>query len=149
VIAGIRNIRGEMNISPSKALPVLCHNVSADDAARLERYRSQLNFLARLDSLTILTNDAELPPAATALVGDMAVLVPLKGFIDKDAEAARLGKELNRLEGEVARIGGKLSNESFTAKAPAAVIAQEQKKLDDAKAAQAKLQEQLEKLKNL
>ncbi|MBK8326162.1 MAG: valine--tRNA ligase [Moraxellaceae bacterium] len=149
VIAGIRNIRGEMNISPSKALPVLCHNVSADDAARLARYRSQLNFLARLDSLTILTNDAELPPAATALVGDMAVLVPLKGFIDKDAEAARLGKELNRLEGEVARIGGKLSNESFTAKAPAAVIAQEQKKLDDAKAAQAKLQEQLEKLKNL
>jgi valyl-tRNA synthetase len=79
----------------------------------------------------------------------MAVLVPLKGFIDKDAEAARLGKEINRLEGEVARIGGKLSNESFTAKAPAAVIAQEQKKLDDAKAAQAKLQEQLEKLKNL
>jgi valyl-tRNA synthetase len=149
VIAGIRNIRGEMNISPSKALPVLCHNVSADDAARLARYRSQLNFLARLDSLTILTNDAELPPAATALVGDMAVLVPLKGFIDKDAEAARLGKELNRLEGEVVRIGGKLSNESFTAKAPAAVIAQEQKKLDDAKAAQAKLQEQLEKLKNL
>jgi valyl-tRNA synthetase len=149
VIAGIRNIRGEMNISPSKALPVLCHNVSTDDAARLERYRSQLSFLARLDSLTILANDAELPPAATALVGDMAVLVPLKGFIDKDAEAARLGKELNRLEGEVARIGGKLSNESFTAKAPAAVIAQEQKKLDDAKAAQAKLQEQLEKLKNL
>lgn len=149
VIAGIRNIRGEMNISPSKALPVLCHNVSADDAARLERYRSQLNFLARLDSLTILANDAELPPAATALVGDMAVLVPLKGFIDKDAEAARLGKEINRLEQEVARIGGKLSNESFTAKAPAAVIAQEQKKLDDAKTAQAKLQEQLEKLKNL
>ena len=149
VIAGIRNIRGEMNISPSKALPVLCHNVSTDDAVRLERYRSQLSFLARLDSLTILANDAELPPAATALVGDMAVLVPLKGFIDKDAEAARLGKELNRLEGEVARIGGKLSNESFTAKAPAAVIAQEQKKLDDAKAAQAKLQEQLEKLKNL
>jgi valyl-tRNA synthetase len=149
VIAGIRNIRGEMNISPSKALPVLCHNVSADDALRLERYRSQLNFLARLDSLTILANDAELPPAATALVGDMAVLVPLKGFIDKDAEAARLGKEINRLEQEVARIGGKLSNESFTAKAPAAVIAQEQKKLDDAKTAQAKLQEQLEKLKNL
>lgn len=149
VIAGIRNIRGEMNISPSKALPVLCHNVSADDALRVERYRSQLNFLARLDSLTILANDAELPPAATALVGEMAVLVPLKGFIDKDAEAARLGKELNRLEGEVARIGGKLSNESFTAKAPAAVIAQEQKKLDDAKAAQAKLQEQLEKLQNL
>lgn len=149
VIAGIRNIRGEMNISPSKALPILCHNVNSEDAARLARYRSQLNFLARLDSLTVLADDAELPPAATALVGNMSVLVPLKGFIDKDAEAARLGKELNRLEQEVARIGGKLSNESFTAKAPAAVIAQEQTRLADAKTAQAKLQEQLEKLKNL
>ncbi len=149
VIAGIRNIRGEMNISPSKALPILCHNVNSEDAARLARYRSQLNFLARLDSLTVLANDAELPPAATALVGDMAVLVPLKGFIDKDAEAARLGKEINRLEQEVARIGGKLSNESFTAKAPTAVIAQEQTRLADAKTAYAKLQEQLEKLKNL
>lgn len=149
VIAGIRNIRGEMNISPSKPLPILCHNVSAADATRLQAYESQLRFLARLDSLTLLAADAELPPAATALVGDMAVLVPLKGFIDKDAEAARLNKEIARLEQEVARIGGKLSNESFTAKAPAAVIAQEQKKLNDAKTAQAKLQEQLEKLKNL
>ena len=93
--------------------------------------------------------DAELPPAATALVGDMAVLVPLKGFIDKEAEAARLNKEIARLEQEVARIGGKLSNESFTAKAPPQVIAQEQKKLNDAQNAKAKLQEQLEKLKNL
>jgi valyl-tRNA synthetase len=149
VIAGIRNIRGEMNISPSKALPILCHNVSATDATRLQAYESQLRFLARLDSLTLLAANAELPPAATALVGNMAVLVPLKGFIDKDAEAARLGKEINRLEQEIARIGGKLSNESFTAKAPAAVIAQEQTRLADAKTAQAKLQEQLEKLKNL
>ena len=86
-----------------------------------------------------------------ALEGQAGIsqLVPLKGFIDKDAEAARLSKEIDRLDKEVARIGGKLSNESFTAKAPAAVIAQEQTRLADAKTAQAKLQEQLEKLKNL
>lgn len=149
VIAGIRNIRGEMNISPSKQLPVLFHNSSATDQLRLQRYSSQLRFLARLESIDVLAIDADLPPAATALVGNMAVLVPLKGFIDKDAEAARLSKEIDRLDKEVARIGGKLSNESFTAKAPAAVIAQEQTRLADAKTAQAKLQEQLEKLKNL
>ncbi|MFO1390882.1 MAG: valine--tRNA ligase [Agitococcus sp.] len=149
VIAGIRNIRGEMNISPSKPLPILCHNISAADATRLQAYESQLRFLARLDSLTLLAADAELPPAATALVGDMAVLVPLKGFIDKDAEAARLNKEIARLEQETARISGKLGNESFVAKAPAAVVALEQKRLEEANTAKSKLQEQLEKLRTL
>ncbi|MCP5175271.1 MAG: valine--tRNA ligase [Moraxellaceae bacterium] len=149
VIAGIRNIRGEMNISPSKQLPILCHNVTPQDTVRLTVYAAQLTFLARLESLTILEDEAELPPAATALVGDMAVLVPLKGFIDKDAEAARLNKEIARLEQEVARINGKLGNESFVAKAPAAVVAQEQKRLEEANVAKGKLQEQLEKLKNL
>ena len=84
--------------------------------------------------------------SATALVGEMQVLVPMAGLIDKDAELARLDKEVARLEGEVKRVGGKLANEGFVAKAPAEVLEKERAKLAEAEQALAKMVEQRGKI---
>ena len=149
VILGLRNIRGEMNISPARSIPALLSNGSDEDQLRFERYAGFLKFLAKLEQLTWLKPDAELPPAATALVGGMSVLVPLKGLIDTEAEAGRLGKEIDRLYKEIARLDGKLSNEAFVAKAPAEVVAREQEKLAENRAAHAHLLLQLEKIRSL
>ena len=84
--------------------------------------------------------------SATALVGDMQVLVPMAGLIDKEAELARLDKEIQRLEGEAKRVGGKLANEGFVAKAPAEVLEKERAKLAEAEQALANLVEQRGKI---
>ncbi|MEL0028260.1 MAG: class I tRNA ligase family protein, partial [Perlucidibaca sp.] len=77
VIAGLRNIRGELGISPGKPLPLLVANASAEDAARLDRQGALLRFLGRLENITVVATEAELPPVSTALVGAMTLGVPL------------------------------------------------------------------------
>ncbi|HIQ54331.1 MAG TPA: valine--tRNA ligase, partial [Pseudomonas pachastrellae] len=101
-----------------------------------------LKKLAKLESIRVLGDDEDAPLAATALVGELEVLVPMAGLIDKTAELARLDKEIGRLEGEVKRVGGKLSNPGFVDKAPAAVIDKERAKLAEAEKALAQLSEQ-------
>ncbi|MDP1775498.1 MAG: valine--tRNA ligase, partial [Moraxellaceae bacterium] len=146
VIAGIRNIRGELGISPGKPLPLLATNVSADDATKLQRQDALLRFIGRLESITVVANEADLLPVSTALVGQMTLGVPLAGLIDVAAELARLDKEIARLGQEVARVEAKLSNESFVARAPADVVAKERAKIADNQRAQAALLEQRERI---
>ncbi|MEP6220456.1 class I tRNA ligase family protein, partial [Marinobacter sp.] len=141
VIVAVRNIRGEMNISPAKAIPVLLRGKNPDDKRRLDENRQFLSSLARLDSLEWFT-EGEAPMSATQLVGEMEVLVPMAGLIDKDAELKRLDKELERLQKEVGRLEGKLGNEKFTAKAPAEVVEKEKEKLSDAQGSMSRLSEQ-------
>ncbi len=149
VIIGIRNIRGEMNISPAKDLDILINNGSAEDQRRLSENTAFLTKLAKLSSITWLNPGDEAPMSATQLVGDMEVLVPMAGLIDKDAELARLKKEMDKLGKEVARVEGKLGNEKFVANAPADVITKEKEKLDTAKSALDKLTEQYAKIEAL
>ena len=149
VISAIRNIRGEMRISPAKELTVYLHNGSDEDNARLEQNRRYLCKLAKLESITWLKESDSAPPSATQLVGQMEILVPMAGLIDKQAELDRLGKEISKLKQEVSRIESKLKNPGFADKAPADVVAKEQSKLDDYRSALAKLGEQLEKIKYL
>lgn len=149
VITGVRNIRGEMKIPPSRDLDVLFQHGSADDKARLEANANFLKKLAKLSSLTWLEANDEAPMAATQLVGKMEVLVPMAGLIDKDAELSRLQKELDRLTGEIKRVEGKLSNEKFVANAPEAVVAKEKEKIADSQAAYDKLKEQYAKIEAL
>jgi len=148
-ILGIRRIRGEMNIKPSKPLPVLLQNGNEQDAANLESNRHYLDALARLESITWLSADQDAPESATALVGEMKVLIPMAGLIDKAAELTRLEKELGKRQKDLERIMGKLSNANFVDKAPAAVVEKEQKKADDLKMAITQLQSQLEKIQSL
>jgi valyl-tRNA synthetase len=125
VVLGIRQIRGEMDISPSRRLPVLLENASAEDRACASAHRSFLERLAGLESLRLLDSGETAPPAATALVGELKVLVPMAGLIDARAELERLAKRRSRAESELAKARAKLANENFARNAPAEVVAQE------------------------
>ena len=145
-ILGIRNIRGEMNISPAKQINVLFANGSHNDQARLESNRPFLIKMANLASAQWLEAGTEAPLSATSLVGEMQVLVPMAGLIDKDAELGRLQKELDKLAKVIAQVEAKLGNPKFVDKAPDEVVAKERAKLDEAKSATKKLQEQCDKI---
>lgn len=149
LMLGVRQIRGEMKISMAKRIDVVLANASDEDLRRLADNGPLLNKLAKFESVRVLAAGEEAPMSATALVGDLQVLVPMAGLIDKEAELARLDKEIQRLDGEVKRVGGKLANEGFVAKAPAEVLDKERAKLAEAEQALAKLAEQREKIANL
>ncbi len=135
-----RSLRGEMGISPAAKVPL----VAAGDGERLASYAPYLKALAKLESVEIVT---ELPEAdaPVMLAGDFRLM--LKVEIDVAAEKERLGKEIARLQGEIAKAQGKLGNESFVARAPAAVVEQEKARLADFTASLDKLDAQLAKLK--
>ncbi|MAX41608.1 MAG: valine--tRNA ligase [Alteromonadaceae bacterium] len=141
-IVGIRNIRGEIDIAPSKPLSVLLRNASEEDERRLGISRTFIDRLARLEGVTLLAEGEEAPASATALVGEMEILIPMAGLIDKDAELARISKAMEKIEKDAARTKGKLSNEKFVSNAPEAVIEKERAKLADAESQLAKLSAQ-------
>ncbi len=149
VITGLRNIRGEMNISPGKKLECLLSNGSEVDKTRFENNQQYLVKLANLDSADWLTDREDAPLCATALVGSLEILVPMAGLIDKDAELGRLNKEIQKKEKDKERVEAKLNNEKFTAKAPAEVVQKEKDKLSELSQALDKLKEQQEKIKTL
>ncbi len=149
VIVGVRNIRGEMNISPGKEVPLILRAGNADDRRRFQENQVALTKLAKLESLEFLSESEEPPMSATKVVGNMEVLVPMAGLIDKDAEIARLQKELEKAQKELARVQGKLNNDSFVSKAPAAVIDKEKAKLADYQTQADTLNLQIEKMNRL
>ncbi|QTF93384.1 valine--tRNA ligase [Halomonas sp. BM-2019] len=146
VIVAVRNIRAEMNIAPGKPLDVLLTKGSAADRERLTANRLFLAKLAKLESATWLENPNEAPLSATQLVGEMEVLVPMADLIDKDAELARLAKEIEKQEKLIGGIEKKLSNESFVAKAPEAVVEKERGKLKEFQTTRSLLVEQRDKI---
>jgi len=141
-VLGIRNIRGEMDIPPSKPLAVLLRNANAKDWQRLQNTQAFLGTIARLESINLLQADEEAPASATALVGEMEILIPMAGLIDKEAELARIARALDKVQKDFERTQGKLSNEKFVSNAPAEVIEKEQAKLTDFSMQIAKLKEQ-------
>ncbi|MFY8348944.1 valine--tRNA ligase [Pseudoalteromonas sp. SSM20] len=148
-IVAIRNIRGEMDISPNKPLDVLLKNASDEDKRRLEENAKFLASLAKLESTTVLADTDEAPASATALVGGLEVLIPMAGLIDVEAELARISKQLEKAEKGLEQVERKLANEKFVNNAPEAVLAKEQEKLAEYSEAKAKLLEQKEKIESL
>jgi valyl-tRNA synthetase len=149
VIVGIRNIRGEMTIPPGKALSVLLRNGDTNDRRRLAQNSPYLKKLAKLADITWLTPESEVPMAATALAGELEILVPMAGLIDKGAEIIRLDREISKLESDLSRLRGKLSNAAFVDKAPVAVVAREQDKMQAQEQALETLQEQLQRIRKI
>ena len=149
VIVGIRNIRGEMNISPASNINVLLTRGSEQDKNNLAANQQFLIKLAKLESVSWLDDPESAPPSSMQVVGDMEVLVPMAGLIDVDAELARLGKELDKQEKEIARLSGKLGNARFADNAPEEVVAKEKEKLSNAETTLNQLQDQVSKLKSL
>lgn len=146
VIVAIRNIRGEMNISPSKPLPLIIRNADELAQQRLTQHQSLLTALAKLESVDFISLQDEPPASATALVGRVELHIPMAGLIDKDAELARLQKAIERVDKELLQVGRKLENENFVAKAPAEVIEKERQKLAEAEETKAQLQQQYDKI---
>ena len=148
LVDACRNLRGEMNVSPATRLPLFVIAAQADEAAFLNQSAPVLQALAKLSEVRVFADEAAWMAAAqaapVAVVGDARICLHME--IDVAAERVRLGKEVARLEGEVARAHGKLGNEAFVAKAPAAVIEQERKRVADFVATLAQLREQLTRL---
>ena len=148
-ILGIRKIRGEMNIAPGKPLPVLLQNGDDNDQQSLAKHQLLLTALARIESIQWLDTTDSAPESAMALCGDMRILIPMAGLIDKDAELARLGKEIEKREKELERSENKLQNPSFVDRAPAEVVDKERQKLADMRSALDNLRAQQDKIRKL
>jgi valyl-tRNA synthetase len=148
-ILGVRQIRGEMDIPPGKPLPVILENASEADERRATEHASLLQRVGRVESVTLLADGEKPPAAATALIDELRLLVPMKGMIDVDAERTRLGKQLDKLQADLARARSKLDNPNFVNNAPADVVTQEKQRAADFERQIAQLNEQLEKLDEL
>ena len=149
LIVGIRNIRGEMGISPGKAIPVLLRGGHQEDRDNLELSEQLLTKLANIEHIEWLDDDSEAPMSSTALAGDLEILVPMAGLIDASAEIERLEREITKFETEMSKISGKLSNKNFVQRAPEQVVAKERDRLGEVESAVTRLQNQVTELKAL
>ncbi len=148
-VLGIRQIRGEMDISPSRKLGVLIENASTDDRRRLDSQRSYLARLAGLESLRELAASETAPPSALAVIGDMRAMVPMEGLIDPQAEATRLEKRAAKTRDEIQKARNKLANENFVRNAPPEVVTQEQGRVADFERTLASIDSQLQRVRAL
>jgi valyl-tRNA synthetase len=148
-ILGLRQIRSGMDIAPSKKLPVLLQNASADDLARVSKHRAYLERLGGLESITPLAAGASAPQSATALVGELTILVPMAGLIDADAEIDRLSKKIEKTRIDRDKIAKKLSNENFVKNAPPDVVQQDRDRIADFDRTIASLEVQLARVRSL
>jgi len=121
-ILAVRQIRGEMDINPAKRIPVLVKEPSAGDRANIERLRTYLERLAGIERITVLEHGGAAPQAATAMVGELTILVPMANLIDAAAESERLGKRLAKTRLDLDKTRAQLANENFVSHAPAAVV---------------------------
>jgi len=147
LVDACRNLRGEMQVSPATRLPLFVM-ASATESAFMKNAAPVLQALAKLSEVRVFEDETAWTAAAqaapVAVVGEARICLFME--IDVAAEKLRLGKELARLEGEIVKANGKLGNESFVARAPAAVIEQERKRLADFEATLAKVKDQLARL---
>ena len=151
VISGLRSARTELNLPPSKPLPLLIENGNAEDKARMDRLGGLVMRLARLASIEWLsadTNDAS-DGASVTLVGQMRLLIPLAGLVDVAEELERLTKLLDREQNGLTATEKKLGNARFVENAPADVVDKERQRLSQHQHAVSELSAQIDKLKAL
>ncbi|WP_171429358.1 valine--tRNA ligase [Acinetobacter lactucae] len=140
LIGAVRNIRGELGLGNARLLPVLLQNTSDAEREQIIRIEALFKALAKVESIEFLNKDQEPPLSCSSVVSHASVFVPMKGLIDPKAELARLQKDLDKIQKQHDQIAGKLANEGFVSKAPAAVVEGEKAKL-------AEFAAQLEKVK--
>ncbi|MEX2123205.1 MAG: valine--tRNA ligase [Woeseia sp.] len=145
-ILGIRQIRGEMDISPGRPLRVLLQEASDEDRRRAARHAHLLERVGRVQSVRALQQGEAVPAAATALLGEMKLLVPMKGSIDVEAEKSRLVKQRQKLLLDLERSRQKLDNRNFVNNAPADVVTKENDRAAEFGRQIGQLDEQLAKL---
>jgi valyl-tRNA synthetase len=148
-VLGVRRIRGEMNIAPSKPLPVLLQNGDESDRERLDGNLHYLRNLARIESVRWLSDDEQAPDSATALLAELRILIPMAGLIDKEAELTRLRKQIDKLEKDLHRARGKLANPEFVDRAPTEIVAKEQARVGELEASLGNLKDQEQQIGRL
>jgi valyl-tRNA synthetase len=149
VILGVRQIRGELNVSPARRIPVLLRDAGPEDATLVARHRAWLERLAGLQSITLLAPGEAAPQAAAALAGTLTILVPMAGLIDAGAEAERLGRLLAKAQTDLEKLRGRLANDNFVRNAPAAVVAQERERVAQLEHTASGLATQLKRVREL
>jgi valyl-tRNA synthetase len=149
VVLAVRQIRGEMNISPARRIALLLKDASVQDEGYVERHRAWLERLAGLQSITVLAASATSPQSATALVGNLTLLVPMAGLIDAGAEIQRLERLLARAREDLAKAQAKLANENFVRGAPPAVVTTERERAAELEHTARGLAQQLERVRAL
>ena len=144
IISRIRAVRGEMNVPPGARIPLILKGASAGTQDRIATHRALIDRLARLSDIRF---GDEVPSGSIQdVVGEATVVLPLADVVDLEQEKARLRKEIDRADGEIAKIDKKLSNRGFIAKAPSEVVEENRERRDEAEQARAKLAEALKRL---
>ncbi len=149
IIGGIRNIRSEMQIHPTMEITAIVSGGSANERQQLEQYAVHITAMTRVAEFQIEAQ-AQCPRgAASYIFGDIEIFVPMSGLIDVERELLKLDREQKKIESQMQRTRGKLSNKKFLANAPAEVIAKEEEKAAAGEAALAKIKESRQRLKEL
>ena len=147
MVSEIRTVRSEMNVPPSAELPLTLTGASDSTITRLETHKNLLARLARLGEISF--SDTVPAGAVQVIVDEATAALPIGDVIDVAQEVARLQKEIGKVDGEIAKIEKKLTNESFIAKAPATVVEEQRSRADDYRQSRTKLSEALDRLSTL
>ena len=149
LVLAIRRVRGELDLAPGRQIPVVLAGATDADRNRLAAGAAYVRSLAKVATIDFLEPGSPPPKAATALLGDLEILVPLEGVIDKDAEIGRLERQLDKLGKNLDRSRAKLGNPSFRDRAPAEVVEKEHRRAAEFESSIGKLEAQLETLRAL
>jgi valyl-tRNA synthetase len=138
-----------MDIAPSRKIPLLLRNASARERALVEKQFAYLSRLAGLESITLLAPADAAPESATAILGELTLLVPMAGLIDPKAEGERLSKRVGKNESDIAKLKAKLGNDNFVRNAPPEVVAGDRARVAELLAQNESLKAQLERVRRL
>jgi valyl-tRNA synthetase len=148
-ILKVRQIRGEMNIAPSRKIALVLRDADAQAQMLMKDHAHYLLRLAGLETLKVLGAGEAEPVSASAMVGNTTLLVPMAGLIDATAEIDRLGKVIKKNEGDIGKLRGKLSNESFVKNAKPELVEADRAKLAELESQNEGLIKQLERVRRL
>jgi valyl-tRNA synthetase len=149
VISGIRNIRGEMEVPPSREIAVILSCASEESLRLMRHNEGAILSLARVADLAVGMNIDKPEDASIQVAGDVQIYVPLKGLVDVEAEEQRLLKEIGKADKEMEQFSRKLATPTFVDRAPADIVAREREKLAEATARRQVLVESLDKIRRL
>jgi len=149
IITGIRNIRAEADVHPSRKIDAHVTNVDDKTADLITSFAAAITDLTRLNNLTIAGNQEKPDDAATYIFNDIEIFVPLKGLVDVDSELAKLGKDRAKVEASLKQVNGKLGNNKFLNNAPAAVVDKEKAKKEEFEARLQRIAEAEQRLKKI
>jgi valyl-tRNA synthetase len=148
-ILAVRQIRGEMNIAPSRKIPLLLRDADEPVRALIQKNAHYLQRLAGLETIQILATGEVEPVSASAMVGNTTLLVPMAGLIDAAAEIERLTKVIKKNESDIGKLRAKLGNESFVKNAKPELVAADRARLAELEAQNEALAKQLERVRRL